>query len=285
MRKSNILLSAEAFDRPELNMTSLKQFLMPWNNNVTVVYTYRRFYSWLQSYHNQVTKNRTGGDLLMEAFRTNSTEFLRINITDYLSQELASVTNYTDNYQSVFRYKREYSNVVILNIEDKTNDDVTRQFFCHAIPNLEKTCTAVKTRVGRKSKKHNKSQVLTYHDLAYHAHRLGLIHITSKRQVEMAVQLITQHQKVTLKLSDYDFDMLCPDRAMLDQLLQVSLEMERLMVPEFFASPSGESQLRSDFEKQAKSSLCSIDLTGTIESSNWKGFFVSLNDTLNSIKG
>ena len=54
------------------------------------------------------------------------------------------------------------------------------------------------------------------------------------------------------------------------------------MVPEFFAGPFGESELRSDFEKKTKSSLCSVDISGTIESSQWKGFFASLNDRLNS---
>eukprot|EP00557_Chaetoceros_sp_GSL56_P008223 CAMPEP_0176499254 /NCGR_PEP_ID=MMETSP0200_2-20121128/12820_1 /TAXON_ID=947934 /ORGANISM="Chaetoceros sp., Strain GSL56" /LENGTH=71 /DNA_ID=CAMNT_0017897643 /DNA_START=698 /DNA_END=913 /DNA_ORIENTATION=+ len=71
--------------------------------------------------------------------------------------------------------------------------------------------------------------------------------------------MIEQHQKVTLNLTDYDFDVVCPDRAILDELLDISLEMERLIVPDFFAGPFGESELRSDFEMQSKSSLCSVD--------------------------
>lgn len=64
------------------------------------------------------------------------------------------------------------------------------------------------------------------------------------------------HQKVTLKLTDYDFDVACLDRAVLDSLLEMPLEIERLIVPDFFTGPLGESELRADFEKQVTSSLC-----------------------------
>jgi hypothetical protein len=273
-RNNSIMISSECFDDPDIDVTLLKEFLRPWN--VTVVYGYRRFYSWLQSNHNQITKRTK-----LETYIANSTDFLRTNITDFIHQVISNRTPYIDMFTAAQRYQRGFDNNVILNMHEKNTDEV-QQFFCHAMPHTVNTCNAIMTS-GDLETLYNPSRLLTYYDLAYRAHRLGLIRISSKDKLDTAVMLIEQHQKVTLKRSDKDFDMMCPDRAMLDQLLEISLHMEKLILPEFFAGPSGEDELRSDFDKQATSSLCSVDLTGTIESNNWKGFFASLNDRLNSL--
>lgn len=167
--------------------------------------------------------------------------------------------------------------MVVLNLHDERTDIATL-FFCKSIPHGENTCNALMA-LGVGATVYNPSKILIYHDLAYRAHRLGLIHISSTKQLKAAVKLIEQHQKESNK-----FDVICPDRAILNRLLEISLQMEKLMVPEFFAGPSGERELRSDFEQQAKSSLCSVDISGAIESSNWREFFASLNDRLNSIQ-
>jgi hypothetical protein len=278
-RNRGILISSEALDRPDVNMTLLRDFLTPWD--VTVVYVYRRFYSWMQSYHNQVGKTVQ----VLKALLANRTDYLHGNINDLFYQEFTnhSTAEYVDRFTAAWKYQRVFHNLVVLNMHGK-NTDLVQDFFCKAIPHAQNTCEAVKKYRDQRMVHYNPSQLLIYYDLAYRAHRLGLIHISSQEQLDTVVQLIEQHQKVTLKLSDKDFDVICPERAMLDLLLETSLEMERTMVPEFFAGPLGESELRSDFEMQAKSSLCSVDIDGTIDSSQWKGFFTSLNDRLNAMK-
>jgi len=142
-RNSNILISSEAFDRPDVKMTLLTEFLKPWN--VTVVYVYRRFYSWLQSYHNQVGKSIE----MLKTFLANSTDYLRANMNDFIVQEFINSTTaeYVDRFTSAQRYQRDFDNhdVVILNMHDK-NMDIVQQFFCKAIPHADNTCNAVKNR-------------------------------------------------------------------------------------------------------------------------------------------
>lgn len=223
-----------------------------------VVYVYRRFYSWLQSLHNQVTKS-----IKLEDFQANITDYLRTNITDFMKQVISrNVTDYhLSMYKALERYNVAFENIVTLNMEDKYDynntaggGDITQQFFCKAMPHSDNTCDAMtKYAKARKKIQVNVSRVLTYHDIAYRAHRLGMINITLQKQLNTAVQLIQQHQTKTLKLSDTDFHFVCPDRPLLDLLLEISLEMEQWMVFKFFASPWGESKLRIDFAQRAKS--------------------------------
>ena len=61
-----------------------------------------------------------------------------------------------------------------------------------------------------------------------------------------------------------------------DALLNRSLEIERNLLPEFYASPLGEASLRADFEIQKSTKLCDLDVNATLETSEWQSFFKSL---------
>jgi len=52
----SILISAERFDTPGIDVQALSDYLQPWQS-VTIVIYYRRFYDWIISYNNQLTKN------------------------------------------------------------------------------------------------------------------------------------------------------------------------------------------------------------------------------------
>jgi hypothetical protein len=283
MRNNSILISAEDFSSHDVNLTHVEEYLHQWNH-VTVVYVYRRLYTWLQSYHNQISRY-----IKIDSFRANNTDNVRMNITDFIDQELSrNMTQYiTGYYESIKRYKAHggIDKLVILNMEDKTTD-ITQQFFCHAMPHAENTCNKAKRSVDKKrSRNDNRSMPLVYYDLAYGAHRLGMINITSQKQLDSAVQLIENHQRVTLnRSSDVEFPfVVCPDRPVLDKLLEISLGMEEWMVPEFFSSPFGESKLRADFEQQAKlANLCSVDISATVRSNEWVNFLSSLNKNIHN---
>ena len=52
---SNILLTSEEFDRPDLNMTELASYVVH-GYKIHVVLYYRRFYDWIHSLQNQIAK-------------------------------------------------------------------------------------------------------------------------------------------------------------------------------------------------------------------------------------
>ena len=52
----SLLVSAETFDHlNDSEVKALSEYLHPWET-VTIVVTYRRYYDWLISYHNQLSK-------------------------------------------------------------------------------------------------------------------------------------------------------------------------------------------------------------------------------------
>eukprot|EP00551_Chaetoceros_affinis_P013628 CAMPEP_0203708912 /NCGR_PEP_ID=MMETSP0091-20130426/60405_1 /ASSEMBLY_ACC=CAM_ASM_001089 /TAXON_ID=426623 /ORGANISM="Chaetoceros affinis, Strain CCMP159" /LENGTH=126 /DNA_ID=CAMNT_0050585739 /DNA_START=8 /DNA_END=384 /DNA_ORIENTATION=- len=58
---SNILLSTEEFDRAETNITEMTNVLIPQGYKIHAVVYYRRFYDWIHSWYNQITKSRWNG--------------------------------------------------------------------------------------------------------------------------------------------------------------------------------------------------------------------------------
>mmetsp|Transcript_16056 Transcript_16056/g.19978 ORF Transcript_16056/g.19978 Transcript_16056/m.19978 type:complete len:93 (+) Transcript_16056:2-280(+) len=88
--------------------------------------------------------------------------------------------------------------------------------------------------------------------------------------------MIRHHQEQTLGLSPYDFPLQCPDKPVLAYLLKKTLLFERRMVPRLFESPDGEKSLRKDFRKQAKTSLCQVDVVKTVDTPKWRRFFESM---------
>lgn len=55
MDDSNIILTSEEFTKPELNITELMSYLVPQYNIHNVLY-YHRFYDWIYSLYNQLSK-------------------------------------------------------------------------------------------------------------------------------------------------------------------------------------------------------------------------------------
>ena len=79
---------------------------------------------------------------------------------------------------------------------------------------------------------------------------------------------IKNYQTETLGLSSEDFKLKCLSPDMLQRLLEKSLEYEKTVFPELDGS-----DLRADFEKQATTKLCIIDVEHTLGRSEWKEFF------------
>ena len=275
----SLFVSAETFDHLNIDgVAALSEYLRPWSN-VTIVASYRRYYDWLISYHNQLSK----GDSV-EVFQKNSTDKLRPSIYDALCD-----SHWLETVQSkytlfiVARFKRHFPNVVIMNVHDE-NVHLVEQFYCNVLPHAPNTCEAVRKEEIQQSKKsnednYNKSGPLVYQDLAYAAHRRGIINIQTQKQYVWVQNVIQDYQEDILKLSSSDFRRRCPPQHVLDQLLDISLQAEReLLVSDFSASTKNE--LKDDFEIRSKSSLCEVDMAATLEMSVWEEFFKSLQQKL-----
>jgi hypothetical protein len=103
----------------------------------------------------------------------------------------------------------------------------------------------------------------------------GLFHSQVKHWAK-AIRSKLNHS--TLSFSDLPIE--CLEDFEMQRLLQVSLSYERALLPDFFASDMGESDLRSDF---AKRTFCSVDVAATLQDRQWE-FLFDLDETQNLLE-
>jgi len=251
----SILISAEVFDRPDIDIQALSDYLQPWQS-VTIVINYRRFYDWIISYNNELYK---GGTIIESLY------------DELNSERKMQEYEMSHTYEVMHRYKQVFDNVTIVNMHDTKN--LTEGFYCDAMPDAKTTCENVKKSNDVTS---NPSKHLEYMVLLNEAKRRGYIKRTPKsKEYKVALEKVQKHQEETLKLSSDDFAMKCPPPKVLEKLLAKSLHFEKQIVPEFFSSPLGEAALRADFEKKSTRKLCSIDIEAILETPDWREFFKS----------
>ena len=272
----SILLAAETFDFLNLDgVSALSQYLIPWNN-VTIILSYRRYYEWIASYHNQLSR----GDS-WKIFHANATEKLRPSIFDNLcdSRWLETITQRYTLYVAK-RFKNNFTNVVVMNLHD-TGEEFVKDFYCNVVPHARSACKAIE-RSNRHHNyiRNNTSVSLVYEDIAYAAHRKGMINIKEKNKFKFCRDTIQAYQEKVLNLSSSDFSYQCPPHNVLKHLREVSLQAERELLPAFYSSVNGEIQLTTDFEIQSKTLLCEVDMAATLETPVWKHFFNSLEKAI-----
>ena len=288
----SLFISAETFDQLHAsNVMALSRYLLPWDN-VTIAVTYRRYYEWLVSYHNQLSK----GDS-WRVFEANATIKLRPSILDSLSDPVWIET--LTSKHTLFlvpMFKKEFDNVIVMNLHDDGENGKTleEQFYCDVLPGGKNTCEKVIQLINQDKNLliNRSSDSFLYQDIAYIAHRSNLINVNTKKQYTVVQSEIKAFYRENTRIPEHvrdNFDLSnsssrfrklklkCPHRQLLDFLLDVSIRAERELVPDFFSSPRGETELKLDFEKRSKTTLCEVDIAAMLNESGWKQFFTKLN--------
>jgi len=264
-RRKNLFVSAETFDKIDLaGLGMLHSYLSQWDN-VMIVISYRRFYSWLASVYNQQTKGRS----LSQPDRWNRS-IIDFTIT-YLKERIIENSIYTLNLLERVETQFGMDNITVINFLS----DPVEAIFCQTMPNAVHTCNA--TQISHIAKS-NPSKDLAYDDLVYGAIEKGLISITTDRKLsEVSVAARTYHED-TLNLTSSDFSHICLPSNVANDLLLVSLDYERKMKKLFPLVLEGMNDLESDFEVTL-SKFCKVDIEKTLSDEGWRDFFQSLNTT------
>mmetsp|Transcript_12812 Transcript_12812/g.21090 ORF Transcript_12812/g.21090 Transcript_12812/m.21090 type:complete len:489 (+) Transcript_12812:61-1527(+) len=231
----SILLSAETFDNlVEDEVASLYEYLHPTWDNVTIVAVYRRFYDWLASFHNQVSKDHMTTWLTQDLwykFQQNSSDHLGRSLLDDFNGIIPLQGEVKGDIDKPFsleeyilyaipRYKKYFTNVAIINIHDKSVDS-TDSFFCDMMPHAPKTCHAFRQKVakdGTTRQENKRSKDIVYKELAYAAHRRGIFHIKAKKHLNDTVTAMQHYQEKLLNLSVEDFPRKCLPQEILDEI-------------------------------------------------------------------
>lgn len=304
VNKNSILLSAETFDNLlEDEVASLYDYLHPTWNNVTIVAVYRRFYDWLISFHNQVSRahiDMTTGHTkdLWDVFQQNSSNHFGRSLLDDVNviippqgevnkEQLGDKPFYLEEYilYAIPRYKKYFANIAVINMHDKSVD-LTDSFFCDVIPHANKTCHAFRQKVskdGTTLQENKSSKDIVYMELAYAAHRRGIFPIKTKKHLTLVVDAMQHYQEKVLNLSVEDFPYKCLSQEMLDKIWAISEQAEQVFGKKGNGS---EQEMKADFEKKSKFDLCEVIFDDVIRSDTWRVFFekhAPLNTTTNTI--
>ena len=82
-------------------------------------------------------------------------------------------------------------------------------------------------------------------------------------------------------LAEDDLPKECLSRAETSMLLTVSLEYERILLPNYHSSRGGEEEMRQHFATLlASDTFCSIDLEKVIDSPKWQFLFEPFDEAL-----
>ena len=261
----NLLVSAEDFDCiDDDGLKALAAHLVVYDETIVSLF-YRRFFEWLPSKDNQARKKRTYEDIGGQRDLLWASSIVDIVQTAYELNEVDS----TYIAPVIQRVEQHFDHIEVVNMhDDKDNNEV---FFCQVIPHADHTCTAM--REEGESKHANSRVDLIYEDLAYSAMKAGLVEIKNAESLTYVTDAIKEHQEVTLNLTSKDFEMICLSPEAEKWLLDISLEMEKNLLPEFFESSLGEERLRAEFEEMDKFDLCAIDADATLSKPVWSLFF------------
>ena len=272
--KNSLLVSAEQFSNTEdEGVAALHQYTNRWNN-VTIVAAYRRYFEWVVSFYNEKYRDLKFYDVV----HANKTERLYPSIYQELrfNQGFRDEIKHKYTLSTVARFKQYFPNVVVLNYHDKSKRLVER-FYCDVIPNAPNTCR--KLKVMKVKKPVNTSLNRVYQELAYAAHRRGLINIQSKNDATVAESSIRRYQGEDLNHTSGEFPHRCLPKRILDEIWNITLQAEK----EFgdIVDDSAIQTLKDDFDKYSNTRLCEVDLEAVLLSPRWAEFFKNLNKKLN----
>jgi hypothetical protein len=139
---NSILLSAETFSAlEEEGVAALHDYLHPTWENITIVVYYRRYYDWIASYHSEVFRRSFTQD--WHIFQQNSTDRVRSSLLNDLAHNKVLLDDCRHKYvlSVIPRYKKYFSNVVVVNMHDQSMD-LSERFYCELVPHASKTCEA-----------------------------------------------------------------------------------------------------------------------------------------------
>jgi len=263
-RGRNLFVSAESFaEMTHEDMGRLSQFLDPWKK-VTVVVFYRRYFDWLPSSFNQITKKRMLKD--SQLWETSIVDFIESNV-DHVRPI------YTTELVNRLMKESTFDNVVIMNYHeggrsaDRRGPDLS--LFCNEALNMTHTCGGLKATKQLNSGVDN----MDYSDLAFAAIRVGLIDINTDSKMKRVAQAFHKHHKDTLNSTT--FKRICPSADVLDKLWNMTVAFELELFPESAVDQTLE-EMRQDFNEASQAKLCKIDVDETLKDPLWLDFIKTM---------
>ena len=142
------------------------------------------------------------------------------------------------------------------------------------ILNTPKTCRKRQRNELQVGRSNQVSGREVYDEIAMAAYAEGLVDV-EKYSRGTARRMIREHHERYLNRTATDFPLICPPMHQLNELLEVSIKVEREYFPDFFEAEQGEDKLREKFHKMvSRSRFCSVDTKKVLDDPQWKTYFL-----------
>jgi len=244
-------LTLSAVNKNGVNFfTLLANSLEGWDIHVAV--GYRRHYDWLSSLYNQRHKNKNHRQSFVDWYRH----------AKHIQQGHGK-----DCFLAYSKMKQHFETVSVINMHSPC--DLMTNVYCNILPNATNACAWYKEKLESEVMEDahaNPSVPVWPMTVAEEAKYRGF---RSARQVDIKDRIMKYANEI-----NYTLPLECVTPREEQEILETSLRYEKAMVPEFFASPLGEQELRNGFEKAVKDKkLCSVNTTHVFQDEQWLRFF------------
>lgn len=249
-KSQTVLIVAEDFDRIEIDHERLRFFLWPYKK-IKIVVMYRRLHDWLPSWYNQIMKHYTKVYAKGEEDYPSFVEWLEANYDKF--EEIHAI-KLADRYRKIEYVK----SVDVINMHEvAATSNLIEHFFCDHL-HANAACRAIKD--GAKPSKSNIGTDHEYERLTIKA-SIGKKIPTSLNK-PLDIIRATRHMKTKSEEMNVHTTLprICPNKELIDKILQTEIEHERTFFPEWFESQGGEAGMRQSFEKAVKKKFCSLDV-------------------------
>jgi hypothetical protein len=256
--------------------------------DVVIVAGYRRLYEWILS--SKYQRDRTdhigiGGKELWPSLRVGDDRTKAVTPKG-IGRELQpmfpttfrawrELYQYTD---SILHHVDGIFPIRLINLHSADEKSLVSQLLCVVIAGAEHACALSRQRdvetleVTTLNSQEGKTIPSLYYDaIATEASRVGLIDAEkyTRRQIR---EMIRDYHEIALGSLPEDLMLACPSTEQLDELLAVSIDMERYCMPKLGVS-SGDDH-RAGFEaKVATKAYCWVNATANLEQHHWQEFF------------
>ena len=186
------------------------------------------------------------------------------------------------------RYEEEgFSNVVVFNYHDPRNEgDVVTGFYCQFLGETSHACNYLRSMQRQRHGKTTNMNVRNWEweytriTVAFLKHYNASMEQIKNRSIRVSIEeAIKTRQEVERNATIDDFPHHCMPRDLADVYLQISLQMERDVLPEFAASHEEEHRQRFE-EFYEKKQFCNVDVEAVVKDPEWDTFVSNLTASL-----
>ena len=284
---NHVILSDEKISEAQMKWWDVDKTIRLWKLLQTelsgryqfhIVMVYRRYYEWLMSVKNQADKYSLGRRG-MKLWNGPEKEAIYPNLLRWITNKTEIPSPYLPEMYDL------YSNTInldvsLLNMHD--GSDLLETFLCHTLRQATHACQAYRDNPDHYKSNSNPSENHFYDMIAYDAYHQGLVRDLRdwKKGADRLffTEMLGRRMKRQHK-TPWDLPLTCPSKEDLRVFLDASKTFEKDLLPDFYQSSQGQSQLQSKFWKDVDSrKFCSVNTTAVLEQQVWKDWFHNLWD-------